>query len=1184
MYAQLIILAFILLQTVISKAQTCTICSTCTMTIDSVYTGNISIGAFDVLCITPNGMINGNILMAGSSKLCNEGFILGNVTMTSSSDLCNAGVIDVDTLSIGGTLNNYGRLTIGNDFTIDGNAVFNSLCDLTVDGTLYITGGANYTLTGSITVGGDLYIQNGSDIMLTGVIDVTGDLYMDGTSVLNMSDSSYVEVNDIAEFKQNAEIIGGSTYYSQMIINGITNHSHNAEYLGKLDVCLTSSPGSPPAPATKLGPDVTLCVNNIPAIAPTNLCSPLVLCVKGVVSAGSNDTICEGNNYTIPSASVINDSIKGWNTSGDGTFNDTSLIKATYTPGVNDINNGSVVLKLTIIDTCGNTVSDSLTLFINATTTMANAGPNDTICNTSTTTLAGNTPSAGTGTWTTITGGGTVTTPSNPNSGVTGLSIGDNEFVWTINNSPCSSSSDTVLIVNSPTPTVADAGPNDTLCNTSTATLAGNTPSPGIGTWTVITGTGNVTSPNNPTSGVTGLSSGVNAFVWTITDPNNACPPTTDTVAIINSPTPTVADAGPNDTLCNTSTATLAGNTPSPGIGTWTVITGTGNVTSPNNPTSGVTGLSSGVNVFVWTITDLNNSCPATTDTVIIVNSPTPTIADAGNDQSICSSTTATLAGNTPTPGIGTWTVVAGTGNVTSPNNPTSGVTGLSTGTNMFVWTISDPNNACPATTDTIVVTNNPIPTVTPISPSECENVPGSKQALNVDVTALNNALNPSGTFTWYTNNTYTTTFVPNNETVDSGQVFYFEVMIAGCILRDSVIYSVSDNIILNDPFPEFCEDIVGSRTVSGIDLTNFNSGVFVGGSSYTWGKGPTNVTINNGDSINVQVQQGSCPVVDIYVHFTVNPLPTANPTTMELCDNGTGQAIFDLTTLNNSVNGNTGNIVNWFSDSMRLTPIIPENSYLTGSTIAYNIVFDTATGCADTSSTPLTVNPLNSISPDSIAPLCIGDPLILTASGSGTITWYSDSSGTMPIGNGSPFSPPYPGKGTHTYYVQGTGVCNSPIKSVTITINEVVALINATPTTGFKPLNVFFEPTHTYTDIGTYVASLIITDGICSDTSTITIDVVGKSEILIPNVFTPNGDGINDVFTVKGTNLESVEGEIYSRWGQLLFSWDNVQGTWDGRTPSGSEAPDGTYFYIIQAKGTDSEEYFKKGSFSLIR
>jgi gliding motility-associated-like protein len=119
---------------------------------------------------------------------------------------------------------------------------------------------------------------------------------------------------------------------------------------------------------------------------------------------------------------------------------------------------------------------------------------------------------------------------------------------------------------------------------------------------------------------------------------------------------------------------------------------------------------------------------------------------------------------------------------------------------------------------------------------------------------------------------------------------------------------------------------------------------------------------------------------------------------------------------------------------------------------------------------------------------------------------------------------------------------------------------------------------------LGSYTVTLIVSDGICSDTATIIIEAFGESTILIPNVFTPNGDGSNDVFTVDGVNLESVVGEIYNRWGQKMFSWENLRGHWDGRTLSGSEAPSGTYFYIIKAIGFDGTEYFKKSGFSLVR
>ncbi len=74
---------------------------------------------------------------------------------------------------------------------------------------------------------------------------------------------------------------------------------------------------------------------------------------------------------------------------------------------------------------------------------------------------------------------------------------------------------------------------------------------------------------------------------------------------------------------------------------------------------------------------------------------------------------------------------------------------------------------------------------------------------------------------------------------------------------------------------------------------------------------------------------------------------------------------------------------------------------------------------------------------------------------------------------------------------------------------------------------------------------------------------------VVIPNIITPNGDGSNDIFQLN-FQYESVI--IYNRWGQSLFESNNNESYWNGRTTSGSEVPDGTYYYLITTK----EETFK--------
>lgn len=87
--------------------------------------------------------------------------------------------------------------------------------------------------------------------------------------------------------------------------------------------------------------------------------------------------------------------------------------------------------------------------------------------------------------------------------------------------------------------------------------------------------------------------------------------------------------------------------------------------------------------------------------------------------------------------------------------------------------------------------------------------------------------------------------------------------------------------------------------------------------------------------------------------------------------------------------------------------------------------------------------------------------------------------------------------------------------------------------------------------------------------------DPLDNDSIIIPNIITPNRDGVNDIFQL---NFPVVSTEIYNRWGQQIFISKN-DAFWDGRTTSGNEVPEGTYYYIIT---TEEETY--KGYLQLLR
>jgi gliding motility-associated-like protein len=115
-------------------------------------------------------------------------------------------------------------------------------------------------------------------------------------------------------------------------------------------------------------------------------------------------------------------------------------------------------------------------------------------------------------------------------------------------------------------------------------------------------------------------------------------------------------------------------------------------------------------------------------------------------------------------------------------------------------------------------------------------------------------------------------------------------------------------------------------------------------------------------------------------------------------------------------------------------------------------------------------------------------------------------------------------------------------------------------------------------------ISLLAISDQGCRDSITKCIDVVSEPFMTIPNVFTPNNDTKNDVFRISASGIRSFSCSIFDRWGLKMYEWNDVNGSWDGKTKNGAPAPDGSYFFIINY--TDSKDVSKteKGFLSLFR
>ena len=138
------------------------------------------------------------------------------------------------------------------------------------------------------------------------------------------------------------------------------------------------------------------------------------------------------------------------------------------------------------------------------------------------------------------------------------------------------------------------------------------------------------------------------------------------------------------------------------------------------------------------------------------------------------------------------------------------------------------------------------------------------------------------------------------------------------------------------------------------------------------------------------------------------------------------------------------------------------------------------------------------------------------------------------------------------------------------------------------------FEPETEYTfyEAGTFGVQLKITysaiDGTSEpieEESEPIIIVISESSLKVPNAFSPNGDGVNDVYYITFQSLVKLDVSIFNRWGQRVCerNLSNIDQGWDG-TYGGKEVSDGVYFIVVQAVGSDGIKYNIRRDINILR
>lgn len=138
-----------------------------------------------------------------------------------------------------------------------------------------------------------------------------------------------------------------------------------------------------------------------------------------------------------------------------------------------------------------------------------------------------------------------------------------------------------------------------------------------------------------------------------------------------------------------------------------------------------------------------------------------------------------------------------------------------------------------------------------------------------------------------------------------------------------------------------------------------------------------------------------------------------------------------------------------------------------------------------------------------------------------------------------------------------------------------------------FKDNSLLFNRTdqdqrYTFTEAGTYVVRLTVSNDYCTSSDSVTIKV-STSDLQVPYAFSPNGDQLNDEFRVAYKSIVTFKCWVFNHWGHKVYFWTDPQKGWDGNI-NGKPAKEGAYLYIIEAMGADGIAQNRKGTIHLFR
>jgi gliding motility-associated-like protein len=670
------------------------------------------------------------------------------------------------------------------------------------------------------------------------------------------------------------------------------------------------------------------------------------------------------------------------------------------------------------------------------------------------------------------------------------------------------------------------------------------------------------------------LNVGAGTYYLVALDNNGCIDSASVTLTAAPAPAAPLFDAAPS--VCEGSTFSLSVSNDLAGASYSWVATGLPTQTGVDLTSITVSDASS-VSVGTYTVSVTVDNC-VTTGTVSATFNPRPLPQITNNAAAFCTGDSLVLVAN-PSTGV-SYQWLFNNGNITGAVNDS-----------LYASQVGDYSvyvldaNGCDSTSSLLTVGVHPEPVISSSNAQFCLN------SATASLTAT--SANPNIVYSW-------------NNGAGTGSVFSLNSTIAG--VTTYTVVGVDENgcddtttavatILANPTFGftpnDFCVGVAGTLSADNSALT------------YTWANSTSSTT---GISVAVPAtvvssttysvtgtDANSCTTVN-----TITAIVHASPVVEILNQINGDTTVCGSTPIDLLASGATTYV--WSTSAIT-------NPISVSSAGSYSVVGTDAFGCVNSTTIDVTAAPGPVIGPGYGVPtICNGyqTQLSIDSTAGYTYSWVN-SLGTV-LSTDTIVTIATAGNYTLTV----TNSCGSTSQAITIGSASIDVSFDADTTLGLAPLHVQFTNTSSgatnyywlfgngdtlstttlnpvadlhqhFDEAGTYVVYLLGTNNsnYCSASATMEIIVLAQDiGIVIPNVFSPNGDAINDYFGVQSYGIKQFSCSIYNRWGTLITELDNVSERW---TP-GSNASEGTYFYLIKATGIDNKDYSKEGYLLLVR